>query len=66
MIFNYLKIFRNSTTNTTLATRAFNKMTANDYMPELKFWIGVEEIAQIKAETYAGNNQVIYQKTSQK
>ena len=59
MIFNYLKIFRHSTSNSTL-TRAFNKMTANDYMPVLKFWFGVEELAQIKAETYAGNNQVIY------
>ena len=65
MIFKYLKIFRHLTSNSTrnFTTRAFNKMTtANDYMPVLKFWFGVEELAQIKAETYAGNNQVICQK----
>ena len=62
MIFNYLKIFRqitlfNQSTNSSL-TRAFSKMTTNDYMPVLKYWFGVDDLAKIKEDKYAGNNLV--------
>ena len=37
-------------------------MTSEDYMPVLKYWFAVNDLAEIKADNYPGNNLVIYSK----
>ena len=61
MFFIQIKKFRNiKHCVRTLKTIHYKKMTAQDYMPVLKYWFNVNDLAEIKAEKYPRNNLVTY------